>query len=276
MSSIISDLGGKRELMDSSPQHASSISDEFSTPLLKEQEVDIEETEPHIHLPNPSYWPILLGLAIAVMMVGLLFISSAPWIVPIAVVLVLVCILGWALEDPMTPLKEKFVTVYQAVKVDPWRFKIGQGVIDARGKWLGRIQARFSRYLLVERGSFLPKVYYVPQSAVGDQSRDDTVFLTLSEEDLVRMQLDRLPDDLYDELSDAGVPRVRGIPQFARRPLSPAETGHYNYGKNWPGMNTDASGSYHREEVLPQPRDYVTEGVYTTDEPIPPRVINPD
>ncbi len=262
--------------MDSSPQRASSISDEFSAPLLKEQEVDVEETKPHIHLPNPSYWPILLGLAIAVTMVGLLFISSAPWIVLIAVVLVLACILGWALEDPMTPLKEKFVTVYQPVKVDSGRFKIGQGVIDAQGKWLGRIQARFRRYVLVERGSFLPKVYYVPLSAMGDQSRNDTVFLTLSEEDLVRMQLDKLPDDLYDELSDAGVPRVRGIPQFARRPLSPAETGHYNYGKNWPGMNTDASGSYHREEVLPQPRDYVTEGVYTTDEPIPPRVISPD
>src|SRR6266699_3515544 len=100
--------------MDSSPHRASSISDEFSPSLLTEQEVDVEETEPHIHLPNPSYWPILLGLAIATAMVGLLFISSAAWIVPIAVVLVLVCILGWALEDPMTPLKEKFVSVYQA------------------------------------------------------------------------------------------------------------------------------------------------------------------
>jgi len=262
--------------MDSSPQRASSISDEFSPSLLTEQEVDVEETEPHIHLPNPSYWPILLGLAIATAMVGLLFISSAAWIVPIAVVLVLVCILGWALEDPMTPLKEKVVTIYQAVKSDPWRFKIGQEVVDAHGKWLGRIRARFSRYLLVERGTFLPKVFYVPQSAVRDQGGNDTVFLALSEEDLVRMQLDRLPDDLYDVAPDAGVPQLSGIPQFARRPLSPAETGHYNYGKYWPGMNTDASGSYHREEVLPQPRDYVTEGVYTTDEPIPPRVISPD
>jgi len=209
-------------------------------------------------------------------MVGLLFISGAPWIVPIAVVLVLVCIVGLALEDPMTPLKEKFVTVSQPVKVDRGRFKIGQGVIDAQGKWLGRIQARFRRYLLVERGSFLPKVYYVPLSAMEDQSRNDMVFLTLSEEDLARMHLDKLPDDLYDELSDAEIPRVRGIPQFARRPLSPAETGHYNYGKIWPGMNTDASGSYHREEVLPQPRDYVTEGIYSTDVPIPPRDINPD
>jgi len=262
--------------MDSSPQRASSISDEFSPSLLTEQEVDVEEAEPHIHLPNPSYWPILLGVALAIMLFGLLFISSAAWLVPIAVILVLVCILGLAMEDPMAPLKEKFVTIYQAVKSDPRRFKIGQEVVDVNGRWLGRVRARFSRYLLVERGTLLSKVFYVPQSAVRDQNGNDTVYLDLSEEDLARMQLDRLPDDLYDEAPDAGVPQVKGIPQFARRPLSPAETGHYNYGKNWPGMNTDASGSYHREEVLPQPSDYVTEGVYSTDEPIPPRVISPD
>src|SRR5260370_29795151 len=152
--------------MDSYAKRANSISNEFSPSLLKEQEVDMEETEPHIHLPNPSYWPILLGLAIATSMVGLLFISSAAWIVPIAVVLVLVCILGWALEDPMTPLKEKFVTIYQAVKSDPWRFKIGQEVVDAHGKWLRRIRERFSRYLLVVPITFLPKQSYLPQSSV--------------------------------------------------------------------------------------------------------------
>jgi len=43
-----------------------------------------------------------------------------------------------------------------------------------------------------------------------------------------------------------------------------------------PGMNTDASGSYHRDEVQPKPQSYVTEDVYSTDEPIPARVISPD
>ena len=260
--------------MDSSPQRASSISDEFSSSLLTEQEVDVEETEPHIHLPNPSYWPILLSLAIAVTMVGLLFISNAAWIVPIAAVLVLVCILGWALEDPMTPLREKFVTIYQVV--DPWKYKLHQNVVDSQGKWLGEIRARFPRYILVERGGLLPKVYYVPQSAIRDEAKDNTIFLALSEDDLVRMELNRLPDDLYFETPDLGLAPVRGIPQFARRPLSPAETGHYNYGRMSPGINTDASGSYHRDEVQPHPRDYVTEGVYATEKQIPPRIISPD
>jgi hypothetical protein len=89
------------------------------------------------------------------------------------------------------------------------------------------------------------------------------------------MELNRVPNDLYYEAPEAGVPTIRGTAQFARRPLSPAETGHYNYGRNWPGINTDASGSYHPEEILPKPQDYVTEGVYATDT-IPPREISPD
>ena len=262
--------------MDTSPQSASSISesDEFGTALPVKQEGDAEEAEPHVHLPNPSYWPILLSIAIAITVGGLIFVPSFPWISIIALPFVLVGILGWGLEDPTAPVKEKFGTIYQAV--DPWKFKIGQEVVDAQGKWLGKIQARFSRYILVERGRFVPKVYYVPQSAIREQIKDNIVFLTLSEDDLVNRGLIRVPDDLYDEVPEAGLPTVRGVPQFARRPLSPAETGHYNYGKHWPGINTDATGSYHREEVLPVPQTYVTEGVYATDEPIPSRTISPD
>jgi len=259
--------------MDSSPHSTSSISEEVDTSLLAHQEGDIEGAEPHVHLPNPSYWPILLGLALAIAMGALLFVSSAPWISLLVIPFVLLCILGWALEDPMAPLKEQVVTVYQVV--DPWKFKIGQNVVDSQGKWLGKIQARFSRYILVERGGLFPKVYYVPQSAIRDQIKNNAIFLTLSEDDLLRLELNRLPNDLYDEAPDFGLPTVRGIAQFARRPLSPAETGHYNYGRNWPGINTDASGSYHREEVLPKPQDYVTEGVYATDK-IPPRETSPD
>ncbi len=263
--------------MDSSYQSASSTSDELSASLPSQQEADIQEAEPHIHLPNPSYWPLLLSIAIGLTMVGLLFVSIAPWILPITLLLVLIAIMGWALEDPMAPLKEEFVTTYQrVVEAGQGKFRIGQNVVDSQGKWLGKIQARFSRYILVERGHFLPTVYYVPRSATKEQIKNNTVFLTLSEDDLVRQGLNSVPNDLYDEVPEAEFPRVKGIAQFARRPLSPAETGHYNYGKNSPGINTDASGSYLRQEVLPNPRDYVTEGVHSTDWPIPPRVISPD
>jgi hypothetical protein len=262
--------------MDSSPQGTSSVSDEFGTTLPVEQEGDVAGVEEHIHLPNPSFWPILLTIAIALTVGGLIFWSkdSFPWLSVIAAPFVLVGILGFGLEDPMAPVRERYVPVYGPV--DTGKFKIGQNVIDAQGNWLGKIQARFSRYILVERGRLVPKVYYVPRSAIKEQIKHNTVFLTLSEDDLVRRGLTSVPNDIYDEVPEYGIPTVRGTPLFARRPLSPAETGHYNYGKHWPGINTDASGSYHREEVLPVPQTYVTEGVVATEEPIPPRTLNPD
>src|SRR6266581_7045388 len=98
--------------MDSSPQSASSISDEFRTSLPAQQEG--EEAEQHIHMPNPSYWPLLLSLSVVVSLGAILLLTIAPLVFLVAVVCVFICILGWGLENPMAPLKEKFDLVYQA------------------------------------------------------------------------------------------------------------------------------------------------------------------
>ena len=167
------------------------------------------------------------------------------------------------------PLEESLPT---AASVQP-TFELGQEVLDKDGKRLGKIQARFRNYVLVERGGLFVKAYYVPHSAIRDSSKD-IILLSLSENDLKRQGLNRVPDDLYEDTPEPGRPDLSGLAQFARRPLSPAETGHYNYGRRWPGINTDASGSYHREEVLPIPQKYVQGEIFTTDLPIPPREIS--
>lgn len=263
--------------MESSPRSASFTPDEYSTLPAGSQDEHGEANphHPHIHLPNPSYWPILLGAALAISVLGLLVISITPWLFIISLPLVLIGVLGWALEDPMAPLKEIYVRVRTVS--DPWKYKIGQGVVDAQGRWLGKVQARFAHYVLVERGGLMLKVFYVPIHAIRDEVKNTTLSLTMSEDELVRGGFNTVPDDLYEEMPEAEFPRVRGAAQFARRPLSPAETGHYNYGRLSPGINTDAGGSYHRNEINPTPQTYVTEGKeYVTDEPIPPRVISPD
>jgi hypothetical protein len=257
--------------MDSSPQSTQFSSDEQDTSLVAQLEGEYEgegEAHAHMHMPNPSYWPIILGVALGLAFIGLLFINDTPAILIVAVVFVLISIMGWALEDPMAPLKDVFVPV--RVVADPWKYKIGQNVVDARGNWLGKVRARFAHYILVERGTLVLKVYYVPHSAIKDQVKNTTLFLTMSEEDLLRMGYNSIPDNLYQETPELGVPRVRGAPQFARRPLSPAETGHYSYGKHWPGINTDAGGSYYRQEVNPTPQTVVSE------EPVPARAISPN
>jgi len=256
--------------MDSSPQ-----STDFAPDDQKLEDEHEGEAHEHIHLPNPSYWPIVIGVALLLAFTGILVINDTPIVLIISLVLVLIGILGLALENPMAPLKEVYVRI--RVMADPWKYKIGQSVVDSQGNWLGKVRARFANYVLVERGRLALKVFYVPQSAIQEQVKGNTLFLTMSEEELVRQGYDRVPDDLYEETPDVGVPVVIGAPQFARRPLSPAETGHYNYGKYWPGINTDAGGSYFRREVNPTPQTYVMEDpIYVTDEPIPARAISPD
>jgi len=133
---------------------------------------------------------------------------------------------------------------------------LDQEVVDKEGKKLGKVRARFERYVLVERGGLFGKAYYVPHSVIR-QSGKGALQLTLTEEELRAKGYHNLPEDLLPETPEPANPVVDGTPQFGRRPLSPAQTGHYNYGKLWPGINTDASGSYHRNEVLPHPQIYV-------------------
>jgi hypothetical protein len=273
---LVINPGGIQELMDGSSQSTSYTPEETNATLV-EQDVEgeqEEETSPHIHLPNPSYWPILLGAAIFVTMVGLITVSINIIIALIGLILVLICILGWAFENPMAKLKDVYVSVRK--KVDPWKFKIGMNVLDSQSNWLGKVQAPFTRYILVERGRVFRSVYYVPLSVVREEIKHNTLVLMVSEEELLNSGYNNIPEDLYEDVPEPEFPVVRGAAQFARRPLSPAETGHYAYGRRSPGINTDASGSYHRSEVLPRPQTYVTEDVYTTDEPIPARAINPD
>jgi hypothetical protein len=245
--------------MESSPQHAGSIADEIHATLLT---VEGEEGEEHVHLPHASYWPLFLAAAVAIAIAVLVFIGSAPLpalgISLVAALFVIACMVGWGLEDPFKERPPVYVPAPQVVDRSP--FKIGQDVVDARGSWLGTVQARFPTYLLVERGRLFPKVYYVPRSALKEQTGDGLIVLSLTEADLLRGGYNRVPDDLYSEPPEPQIPRVRGIPQFGRRPLSPAETGHYLYGARWPGINTDAKNSYHLEEIQPDPSRYVSEG----------------
>jgi hypothetical protein len=270
---------GKRELMDSSLQSANLTADELHASPATDHHAGVgSEGEHHIHLPNPSLWPLILGIAILVTLGGLLVLPDIPWLSIVAAPFILVGIMGWGLEDPMAAPKQEFATISTDPAYIHSRFKIGQDVIDANKQWLGTVQARFDHYILVERGSVFVTAYYVPQSYVKGIFKNSIVLLTVSEDELRAQNLNSVPDDLYEEVPENEVPKTTGVPMFARGPLSPAETGHYNYGPNFPGINTDASGSYHRDEVRPSPQSFVSERrkKYATSASIPPRVTSPD
>jgi len=88
--------------MDTSLQNTSLTGDETTTPAQAvEDSVHAEGEETHIHLPNGSLWPVILGISILVTMVGFVFINTVYWVTVIGGVFVFISIMGWALEDPM-------------------------------------------------------------------------------------------------------------------------------------------------------------------------------
>ncbi|GCF11489.1 hypothetical protein [Dictyobacter arantiisoli] len=259
--------------MDSSLQRANpALEDKGGIVISNAEEEELAaEEEHHVHLPNPSLWPVLLSVAILVAVIGLLFIPDAPYLTLVGAVFILVGILGWALEDPMAKPKETYVSSPLLAGALA-KFHLGQEILAKNGELLGTVQARLGNYILADRGGLFSRVYYVPLHFIDDEIVNDTIHLKVNEVDLLKRGLDRVPADLYDASPEYGVPHVKGVPMFARGPLSPAETGHYNYGPNFPGINTDAAGSYYPEEVRPTPQRYVSERrSYNTRKSIPPR-----
>lgn len=81
---------------------------EVTAPIVTEHATElVAGEEGHVHLPNPSFWPILLSVAIALTVGGLIFWAkdSFPWLSVIAAPFILIGILGWGLENPMAPRK---------------------------------------------------------------------------------------------------------------------------------------------------------------------------
>lgn len=259
--------------MDSSLQSANVAVDELSTSLDHYVETEGTEEEHHVHLPNPSWWPLILGFAILVAVIGLLFLPENPWLTLIATPFVLLGIIGWALEDPMAPPKEQLNSSLATAGVRS-RFYIGQDVVDRDGDVLGSVEARFSHYLLVNIGG-LVRPAYIPHRLI-ESVNNKFIRLSISESDVRKQGLQVVPEDLYDDVPEYGVPVVNGVPMFSRDPLSPAETGHYNYGPNFPGINTDAGGSYYPEEVRPTPQKYVSNrrNMYANRKPVAPQAVN--
>jgi len=92
------------------PLTSTSISaEELRAPEAIAEDEFLEEEETHIHLPGPSLWPVLLSAAIVLVFIGLILFGTpghdqlaplAPWLVFIGLPLVLIGIMGWALENP--------------------------------------------------------------------------------------------------------------------------------------------------------------------------------
>ncbi len=117
--------------------HLTAAADKETAALLatdQEAVEHVEEEESHVHLPNPSFWPIILSAALLVCIGGFLYINTFPWITILALPFVLVSILGWALENPMAPREEarpiQAVTSYEEAMASGRPTPLGEAVLQ--------------------------------------------------------------------------------------------------------------------------------------------------
>ncbi|MBV8822089.1 MAG: BON domain-containing protein [Chloroflexi bacterium] len=91
---------------------SSAVSDQDATKAKLEE-------EQHVHLPNPSFWPIILSIAVVVTMSGVLFFPDNPWLSIAGAPFVLISMVAWALEDPMASHEDETHQAEQHVHLTP-------------------------------------------------------------------------------------------------------------------------------------------------------------
>jgi len=101
----------------------------------EQEEAHAEGEGVHIHLPNPSFWPIVVAAAILLIMTGVLISSSTPALLIIGIPLLLIGMLGFALEDPNAP-KEA------AVKPGEYAMSFAEAATSGKPTVLGQIALR--------------------------------------------------------------------------------------------------------------------------------------
>jgi hypothetical protein len=59
----------------------------------------VEEQHVGPHLPSPSYWPLFLGISALITFSGFLALETTLLVTAVGLVLVLICMIGWGLEE---------------------------------------------------------------------------------------------------------------------------------------------------------------------------------
>jgi hypothetical protein len=137
-----------------------------------------DEEHEHIHIPPPSYWPIVLAGCITIMFAGFL---STLVISAIGALLVLIVMIAWGLEG-----SESVPTPLTGVPVigggDPEdKLAPGARVITSDGRFVGRISRTSEDSPLVKQGWIPTRYGYLSRSAI-DHIEEGAIVLTLTEQ----------------------------------------------------------------------------------------------
>lgn len=134
----------------------------------------------HIHIPPPSFWPLLLAIAITMAFTGFLV---GPALVIAGVVLMLVFTIGWCLqgtEDRPTALTE--VPVIGARSTTD-ALTQGALVLTRDGRAIGRVTRASENSPLVRAGWIPTRHGYLARKFI-DHIEEGAIVLTLTEDEV--------------------------------------------------------------------------------------------
>lgn len=137
-----------------------------------------DEEHEHIHIPPPSFWPIVLAACITFMFAGFL---STLIISAIGAVLVLSVMIAWGLqgsESVPTPLTNIPVVGGGDAKE---KLVPGARVVTSDGRLVGRITHASQDSPLVKQGWIPTRYGYLARSAI-DHIEEGAIVLTLTEQ----------------------------------------------------------------------------------------------
>ncbi|MCB1694160.1 MAG: DUF2171 domain-containing protein [Pseudomonadales bacterium] len=77
----------------------------------------------------------------------------------------------------------------------------GADVFSADGEKLGTMVSASGAYIVVEKGFFLPKDYYIPVGAI-TETNENAVYLSVTKDEALDQHWDRLPEDSGQPVGD--------------------------------------------------------------------------
>ena len=136
-----------------------------------------DEEHEHIHIPPPSFWPIVLAGCITIMFAGFL---STLVISAIGALLVLIVMIAWGLEG-----SESVPTPLSGIEVigggDPEdKLVPGTRVVTSDGRFVGRVTQASNDSPLVKQGWIPTRYGYLARSAI-DHIEEGAIVLRLTE-----------------------------------------------------------------------------------------------
>ncbi len=137
-----------------------------------------DEEHEHIHIPPPSFWPIVLAGCITIMFAGFL---STLVISAIGGLLVLIVMIAWGLEgSESVPRALTNVTVIGGGDAEA-KLAPGARVITSDGRLVGRVTQASQDSPLVKAGWIPTRYGYLARSVI-DHIEEGAIILTLTEQ----------------------------------------------------------------------------------------------